>query len=381
MSDAACCHSCRQPLPASAFIDESLPRVSSDCRPAGRTGALAVCPDCGLPQTVVDDRWRRAADDVYGAYEIYAAAEGAEQKVAAGAGLAGRSQVLVGHWAQVGTLPATGHLLDIGCGNGSFLRAFAERFPAWDLSAVETSDRYLPQLRRMSRFRDFFLVGAAEIRGQFGALSLVHVLEHLADPSSHLAGFRERAEPGAELLVEVPGWRDNPFALMISDHASHFTPETLQDVVRKSGWTVKVSSTTWVPKELSLVAVNAAATADRGQPVDARAVRADLQGAVGWLASVARQAATVASASSSFGLFGTAIAATWLLQTLPGQVQFLVDEDPDRTGRTHLGLPILAPGDVPEGSDVFVGVSPLLSESITRRLARSGRRYHAVKSD
>lgn len=362
------------------FVAERLPRVSSDCRPAPRSGALAVCPRCGLAQTVVDEGWRRAADDVYEAYEIYAAAEGAEQKVAAGDGLAGRSEVLVRQWAAEAALAHSGHLLDVGCGNGSFLRAFSSRFPAWKLSAVETSDRYLPQLQALAGFDDFFLVGRDELRGEFDAVSLVHVLEHLADPASHLADLRRHAKAGAGLLVEVPGWRDNPFALMISDHASHFTASSLETVVKNAGWSPAVVATDWVAKELTLVADNKAGDAPSSAMVDPGVALRELAGAVAWLQEVADLAAGVAAGSRHFGLFGTAIAATWLYQTLPQSVRFLVDEDPDRVGRTHLGLPILAPADVPDGSDVFVGVSPLLSSSIARRLASAGRRYHAVTS-
>lgn len=361
-------------------MSECLPRVSSDCRPAPRSGALAVCPRCGLAQTVVDEKWRRAADDVYQAYDIYAAAEGAEQKVAAGDGLAGRSEVLVRQWAAQGGLGPSGHLLDVGCGNGSFLRAFSARFPAWKLSAVETSDRYLPQLEALAGFEDFFLVGRDEIRGAFDAVSLVHVLEHLADPASHLADLRRHAKTEAGLLVEVPGWRDNPFALMISDHASHFTPASLETVVRNSGWGIAVVATDWVAKELTLVADNNTRDSSGSAVFEPGSALQELAGAVAWLQEVARLAASVAADSRHFGLFGTAIAATWLYQTLPDSVRFLVDEDPDRVGRTHLGLPILAPADVPDGSDVFVGVSPLLSSAIACRLASQGRRYHALTS-
>jgi SAM-dependent methyltransferase len=331
-------------------------------------------------QTVVDEEWRRAADEVYEAYDIYAAAEGAEQKVAAADGFSGRSEVLVGRWGAAGDLPQQGHLLDVGCGNGSFLRAFGRLFPCWELSAVETSDRYLPRLREMDGFRNFFLVGRDEVEGTFDAISLVHVLEHLAAPAEHLARLRGHARDGGALLVEVPGWLDNPFALMISDHASHFTEESLEAIISRAGWTPTASSSEWVPKELSLAATKGA-PADGGYAAgEPDLVRGRLQQAVDWLGAVSRQAAEVAGPSPSFGLFGTAIAATWLLQALPGHVRFLVDEDPDRIGRTHLGLPILAPSEVPEGSDVFVGLSPLLSHAIAARLETPGRRYHAVYS-
>jgi hypothetical protein len=92
------------------------------------------------------------------------------------------------------------------------------------------------------------------------------------------------------------------------------------------------------------------------------------------------EAQQVASGSANFGLFGSAIAATWLYQGMSDRVRFFVDEDPQRVGRTHLGLPILSPEQVPAEADVFVGVSPTISGKLMARLQSSRGCYHAVSS-
>ena len=106
MFPTAVCHFCRHDFPVESNRRRSLPRVTSDCRPAPRTGALVVCPSCCLTQTVVADDWRGAADQAYRDYAIYEAAGGAEQKVASDTGLQSRSKVIVDHLAQRRTLGA-----------------------------------------------------------------------------------------------------------------------------------------------------------------------------------------------------------------------------------------------------------------------------------
>jgi len=378
MFSAATCHFCRHEFPVDANSRRSLPRVTSDCRPAVRTGALVVCPSCCLTQTVVADDWRGAADQAYREYAIYEASGGAEQKVASDAGLQSRSKVIVDHLAKRRTLGASGRLLDFGCGNGGFLRAFAERFSGWQLDGAETDRRHLAALQTIPRFERLHGVGISELPGGYDAISLVHVLEHLEDPAKALAALRGKANEDALLFVEVPAWRSNPFALMIADHASHFTAATLQMAVNASGWKAEAAFEDWVPKELSLVAANGGdgeAAVDR---LDYLNETEALQSAVRWLADVMAQAQAIASGSANFGLFGSAIAATWLYQGMSDRVRFFVDEDPQRAGRTHLGLPILAPDQVPADADVFVGVSPTISGDLLERLQSGPGRYHAV---
>ena len=378
MFPTAVCHFCRHDFPVESNGRRSLPRVTSDCRPAARTGALVVCPSCCLTQTVVADDWRGAADQAYRDYAIYEAAGGAEQKVASDTGLQSRSKVIVDHLAQRRTLGASGRLLDFGCGNGGFLRAFAERFSGWQLDAAETDQRHIAELQTIPRFGRLHGVEIAELPGGYDAISLVHVLEHLENPSKALAALLGKAHDNALLFVEVPAWRSNPFALMIADHASHFTAASLQMVVNTSGWSAEEAREDWVPKELSLVAANggdAAATDDR---LDYPSENEALQSAVRWLADVMAEAQGIASGSANFGLFGSAIAATWLYQGMSDRVRFFVDEDPQRAGRTHLGLPIFAPDQVPADADVFVGVSPTISGVLLDRLQSGPGRYHAV---
>jgi hypothetical protein len=56
------------------------------------------------------------------------------------------------------------------------------------------------------------------------------------------------------------------------------------------------------------------------------------------LEAIARQVQSLAE-RPAFGLFGTAIAATWLDAQTGQAARFFVDEDTNRIGRTHLGRP------------------------------------------
>jgi hypothetical protein len=60
---------------------------------------------------------------------------------------------------------------------------------------------------------------------------------------------------------------------------------------------------------------------------------------------------------------------TWLASGLGDAVEFFVDEDPAREGRSHLDRPILRPEQVPLGAVVYLAFVREVSSAISRRLA------------
>jgi hypothetical protein len=102
-----------------------------------------------------------------------------------------------------------------------------------------------------------------------------------------------------------------------------------------------------------------------------------VEGLIAWLESVARDARHAAARARSFGVFGTATGATWLCGELGDRVQFFVDEDPSRVGRTHLDLPVYAPSGVPPASDIYVPLPPPWGALVARRLSDRPARYLA----
>ena len=125
----------------------------------------------------------------------------------------------------------------------------------------------------------------------------------------------------------------------------------------------------WVPKELTVVArKGSGATSDQKFPSESSLE--PLRTRIDWLNAVVTTASEL-SALSPLGLFGTSIAATWLFDELKGQVDFFVDEDPNRAGRKYMDRPVHVPGDVPAGSRVFLALPPDFAASVKARLEKN----------
>lgn len=378
-SETLKCHACGSHRVEEASALAALHRVTSDCKPWPPGGRLLRCLDCGLVQTAVNRAWRDDADRIYREYTIYHQSGGAEQRVFGGTGGVGqpRSERLIRAFQHEVSLPAAGRLLDIGCGNGSFLTAWSAGVPGWALTGTEVNDKYRTPVESIPGVERLHTGPLAELPGGYDVVTLIHVLEHIPDPVTFLAGLRPLLNPGGHLLIEVPDCGQNPPMLLVADHCSHFAPPLLAGVVAAAGFEPVIATHHWVTKEVSVVGRLPLA------PVTAPPLRLpeDVSREVfqGWTALDAMlQRVRPLIGRPSFGLFGTAIAATWLDAQTGGAARFFVDEDPTRRGRTHLGRPIVAPSDVPPGSTVFVALPAVLAGEVTARLRVAGRGLEIV---
>lgn len=347
-----------------------LPRVTSDCKPWPSGGQLGVCSRCGATQKIINEQWRSDIARIYQDYTIYFQASGAEQAVFVGeaALLMSRSDRLVSQIVSHVALPATGRLLDVGCGNGAFLGAFSSALPGWSLAGTELSDTNKATVEAIPGVEAFYTCGLTETPGCFGLISLVHVLEHIANPSDFLRTVATKLEHQGTLFVEVPNAARNPFDLIIADHATHFTVTSLAALLGDAGFRITTLSEEWVSKEISVVARKG-----RG-PSAVPAIHGDAAvDALDWLRATreAARAVHAGAAGKKFGLFGSSIAATWLAQEVDRTMDFFVDEDIHRHGERFFERTVLSPDEVPAGSVVFVGIAGGAADRIARRLSQS----------
>ncbi len=362
---SAVCHLCGAAAVTEAPAFRGLRRVSSDCRPWPAGGAIGACTKCGAVQKIVGPAWRDEIRRIYESYAIYHQGAGAEQAVFDPSGAAeSRSDRLVGRLGGAVEIPASGRLLDIGCGNGAFLRAFAARHPRWRLTGTEIGDHNRAAVKAIAQVERFHAGDFADLDGAFDMISLIHVLEHIEGPVPFLKRIASRLAPGGRLFIEVPYFHDNPFDLLIADHATHFTPAVLSCILQAAGFTVDTIAIDWVAKEISAVAHPGGMAVPLCGGEDDEVDR--LAACVSWLESIADDA-RAAAASGRFGIFGTSIAGVWLFGEVDGRVDFFLDEDANRIGGQLFGRPVLRPQDRPAAT-TFVPLAPGVAAAVARRL-------------
>lgn len=360
----------------SGTIDEipefsTLGRVTSDSMPFPGGGRLGACGTCGGVQKVPDAAWWADCRAIYARYDIYHQSGGIEQSVfdSRTGRPEPRGAVLARRLAEVAALPLAGRLLDFGCGNGALLRPFAAVRPGWRLYGQDLDERNLDSLRTIRGFDGLHTGPVTEGPAALDVVTMIHSLEHLPAPHSFLQALRLRLADGGRLCIQVPDAARNPFDLVVADHLCHFTVDTLAILVARSGFVVDQLSTGWVPKEISLIA-RAADRIDAGRGPAVGAGQANSRRAqerIEWLRALL-DGASRAAGRRPFGLFGSSISATWLFGCLGEAVEFFVDEDPAREGRSHVGRPIYTPAQVPGGATVYLPLVPDIARAVRDRL-------------
>lgn len=347
--------------------------VTSDSKPWPRLAPICVC-SCGMVRKQQTDDWRRDVEAIYRNYTLYHFSQETDQVVrdASTSNLMPRTQIFLEFLLRSRAVPERGSLLDVGCGNGAVLHAAAQRMPAWRLYGFEPSTKTEQMIRAIPGVSGFFAGLLDEVPGRHDLVTMMHVLEHVDWPAEVLERVANKLASNGLLAIGVPNYLQNPFDLMVADHAFHFSSASLQALLLRSGFSVVASSDRCLPKELVIVARKAKGPMSPVEP-NADALQETVQSvtdAFRWLSSLVDYAVSLSHDGQPVGVFGTAIAGTWVFTQRRGVFTFFVDENERCVGKRYFGLPVFRPADVPAGSRVLVAQPPALAAELVARLHR-----------
>ncbi len=367
---ATACVLCAAPGLRLCYGSPETGSVTSDCKPWPKTLDTLLCPRCGHLQKASDPEAVKHVNSVYVNYELYHLSSGGEQYIfQPGGGPQTRSSLLLERLAAHAGLGPRGAMIDIGCGNGATIAAFGRLRPEWTLAGFEQSESIRTRILSLPGVKNFWSGSLEAIQASFDLITVVHVLEHVSQPVPFLQQIRRLLTPKGILLIQVPDVAENPFDQLVADHYSHFSPAILERFVRPLGFEPIAGASGWVPKEITLAL--RPSTPGRWEPPpppELAASTARFDRNAEWLRGVLAQARQ-ASRDHRFGVFGTAIAGTWLGAAVGERLAFFVDEDERRTGKDHLGRPVLHPRDLSKGDAVYLAFPHALAKKIQDRLA------------
>lgn len=137
-------------------------------------------------------------------------------------------------------------LLDVGCGSGVFLERMHQQ--GWRVTGLDVSQKVVRRIRdEMGLSALHGTLPHAELApSSFDVVTMWQSLEHLHQPLESLKIVRELLVPGGHLVVSVPNIEGLPFrwfgtawsGLELPRHLTHFTPQSLSEILRRAGFDV-----------------------------------------------------------------------------------------------------------------------------------------------
>lgn len=364
------CLACGGHVALVALHPADLPAMTSDCRawPTGRR--LGRCSACGLLQRVADRGHAKDLAALYADYRMFAHAEATADQKSFFDGMGSGRTAHVLKVALGAAKPK--RILDVGAGSGSGLIALSAAFPGAAVDALEPFDDPAGRLAgRAAGLRAVYTSWDA-VSGGYDLITLFHVFEHLVDPPGDLARIRNALAPTGQLLIQVPYYPDNPFDLMIADHVCHFRRADVAKLLKDAGFQIRTIRTDIVRKELTAIADLGAD--DQAFVDDAMA----LDGLADLCAGLRRFAEDVREAAAQpgpFGVYGTGPVGAWISALIPNQIDFFIDDDPDRRGRRFHDRPIIAAADAPADARIYLGFPLELAQRIRERQGANADRF------
>lgn len=134
-------------------------------------------------------------------------------------------------------------VLDVGCGNGAFLRAMQRA--NWQVAGVEREQR----ASALQHLHVGTSLDEAAEHAPFGAVTLWHSLEHFEDPATLLRECRALLHPAGAVFIAVPDARSLAARLFgrhwlhldVPRHRHHFTARSLALALQDAGFSSRAT--------------------------------------------------------------------------------------------------------------------------------------------
>jgi len=212
-----------------------------------------ICRDCGthflFPPPTDEELNQAYATSYYGegATKFGTLIEGLRDRSAAG-----RARALTAR------TPEAGRVLDVGCGDGRFLRVLGRLRPQFELHGIEMPGPAAARAGEVPGVQLHLgtLADASYPKESFDLISLVHVIEHLPDPQAALMRLTGWLKPGGVLFLAFPNiesWQARWFGaawfhLDPPRHLSFPPPRSVESCLARVGIR-RIDRRDWCPEQ------------------------------------------------------------------------------------------------------------------------------------
>ena len=276
-------------------------------------------------------------------------------------------------------------VLDVGCSTGGLLAAL-KRKGFTRLLGLDPSPQ-CAQLARKNYDLEVF-TGSVQTLNQlpehFGLVTLSGVLEHLYDPNRVLQDVRNRLTEGGLLYVLVPDatrfaqYMDAPYQQFSIEHILFFTPNSLENLLRRNGFVPLQVRPVANPCTLRYLYPGVESVFQKG-PAGAwtrddsgeRTLRDYFSASAAWERAIVQQINDLVQRQEPILVWGVGTNTQRLMATTrlrEANITAFVDSNPHYHGKELEGRPIISPQDVAKHAEPILIASIIFREEISQQI-------------
>ena len=260
-------------------------------------------------------------------------------------------------------MPEGALLLDYGCAKASTPKRLLAYRADVQVHLFDVSEMYVPYWNSFVSADRWAVHQSPEgWRNHFDVVTSFFALEHIPDPKKAVLHIADLLSEHGVFYGIVPDTFGNVADFVVIDHVNHFTTASLNFLLKSAGFkSIHIDSSVH-RGALVFVASKQGTEVTDVNPLE---VNERARGLARYWARVGRKVRSVGRAEpNGSAIYGSGFYGAFIYSTLadPVDIACFLDRSPYQQGKTLFGKPILAPDQLPGGTDrLYIGLNPAIA--------------------
>ena len=292
--------------------------VSSDIEPISFYAKYyQVCFRCFYIKKNTNKNYQKNIDKIYKYYTDHSKFNTVDQKIIYTKHSRNRCEIIYNSFLKKFRAKK---ILDYGSGNGSMLYPFLKTKSK--LFASDVKNNIGDKIRKNNKFKFISIKKLVHSIEKFDLIVSSHTFEHVINPLKTLRVFKSKLNKNGKIFIQIPDFKNNPFDLIIYDHAFHYSKGSIYKMARKCDLKVELINDKKIFGEMSILLSNS----NSAYKIMDNDFKNNLLKAFNFLNNFLKKIKRI----NKFSIFGTSIAALWVYSNFKNKIISFYDEDENK---------------------------------------------------
>jgi 2-polyprenyl-3-methyl-5-hydroxy-6-metoxy-1,4-benzoquinol methylase len=261
-------------------------------------------------------------------------------------------------------------LLEYGAAKGASIRRVMENRPDISGYVFDVSEMYIP-------FWDEFIEKENQAtyttpnnwKNSIDYVISFYVLEHVANLASVMKDVFNLLKADGKFYFIVPNTYENIADFAVADHVNHFSTQSITKLMYKFGFSNVSIDHTSHDSAFIVTCIKGPCESDTPLLKDIHHLKYEAQGIASFWQCISNKINLFerTDGSSNSAIYGAGFYGTFIFSHLekPENITCFVDQNRHLQGKSILGIPIVSPENMPQGTDtLYVGLNPKYAQNI-----------------